>query len=502
MIEWFLCLFETFDEKAMKIAYHKFTTKKSNGGALYYYSEISKILNGLSNEGASIMQHEFRNLISSNPNELNNFVKSLDSEDVVVSNVGPYAHLYLYIRERFGGRFRIIRDVRTSSWSGFLLQEVLARPLTRPGDKILFPSNFCKQYFINLFDDSLYNECSSVCYPLFDSFPKQIPEKKNGQWPGLRMGYIGRISDDKNFSQVLEIFIQKCMDEQSKIELHCAGPVDPASTFKSIRSIKKYLAHRGVSADRFVYKGNLSYSLIWPFFRQIDVMLFPALSSVESLGRVILEAQYAGVPVVSADYAAASEILPPENLVKPVFRMNKSFDMIKPFSFGSISVDHALKSIDRAVPGEVRVTAREYKTETFVKHVLGPSMAIKCKQHNLTRSQKAFITSLDFREIDLRLGYQDALDAAGDLFYAYRAYASNRIYDRAKSLLAALRQRNEYPEQIGLQMARLLFPKEHMKLSNARTHCLAAGFKPRVILRNDIYSQWFPDALNGIDIGS
>lgn len=485
----------------MKIAYHKFTTQKSNGGALYYYSEISKILNRLSNEGASIMQHEFHDLISSNQNELNDFVKSLGPEDVVVSNVGPYAHLYLYIRERFGGRFRIIRDVRTSSWSGFLLQEVLARPLTRPGDKIMFPSNFCKQYFTNVFDDPIYNECSAICYPLFDSFPKQMLEKKNGQWSGFRMGYIGRISDDKNFPQVLEIFIQKCMHEQSKIELHCAGPIDRTSTFKSIRSIKKYLAYRGVHASRFVYHGNLSYALIWPFFRQIDIMLFPALSSVESLGRVILEAQYAGLPVVSADYAAASEILPPENLVKPIFHMNKSFDLIKPFSFGSISVDHALNSIDRAVPGEARVTAKEYKTDTFVKHVLDPSMAIKCKQHDLTRSQKAFITSLDFGGIDLRLGYQDALDAAGDLFYAYRAYASNRISDRAKSLITALRQRNEHPEQVGLQIARLLFPKEHMKLSNARTHCLAAGFKPRVILRNDTYSQWFPDALNGIDIG-
>src|SRR5689334_19359518 len=34
--------------------------------------------------------------------------------DAVVAAVGPHAYIYFYLRERFGLKFRIIRDVRTA----------------------------------------------------------------------------------------------------------------------------------------------------------------------------------------------------------------------------------------------------------------------------------------------------------------------------------------------------------------------------------------------------
>ena len=62
--------------------------------------------------------------------------------DCVVSNVGPHAHFYFWLRERLGLDFRIMRDVRTAIWSSYLHQEHLCASYLRSDDTLMVASNY------------------------------------------------------------------------------------------------------------------------------------------------------------------------------------------------------------------------------------------------------------------------------------------------------------------------------------------------------------------------
>lgn len=458
----------------MKIGFHDFETGKARGGALFFYSEAARLLSGLSS-GAHPCPHDVYWLMGQPEAELKSWVQSFSEHDVVVSNVGPYAHLYHYLRERYDGRFRIVRDVRTSAWAGFFLQENLAGPLTREGDLVLFPSQFCREFFCRQFPRWLNAANTAVCYPLSTSFPQILPEQQRDD-AGMNIGYIGRIADDKNFDQVVEIFVRLNAQAGERVNLHLAGHIDPLSRFGSIRALRRHLKKRGVPADRLIYYGHLPYREIWGFFRRLDVFVFPAVASVESLGRVLLEAQHCGVPVVAAHYAAASEILPAENLIKPVFDTTKAHRTIEAFSLGRVDEDSMIEAIAGARVGDPKGQARRYHPQTYLDLVLGYSEAPPVDA--VSGFTRAYIDDVQLQGLWPQLDAEEAMSRCRSLLQGWRGYNDNTLARRLNGMSSALFAGTTYPRRLGLYAQRLIQPQQRFELGNAREHCWMAGFDP------------------------
>jgi hypothetical protein len=263
--------------------------------------------------------------------------------DTVVCTAGPWAHLYHYWREISGQRYRIIRDVRTTAWSPYLAQEWLAAPLVRPGDLLVCPSEFTRAFYQRLFAHVTPAD-SCVLYPLAEHLPAPVDRVPGAR---LRVGYLGRLADDKNVLAVLELGRE--LHGRADVELHFAGPFyPPGGAVGSPAALVDAAVRAGLPADRIHYHGNLPYRQIGGFFARIDVLYFPAVSGIESFGRVLAEAGCAGLPVVATDYAASPELVPAGNLVPVRYREVSAQRLTSPFSFGA---PDTVAAADRVLAG-------------------------------------------------------------------------------------------------------------------------------------------------------
>ena len=428
----------------MPISYHPVQSGDADGGAVKCYSQIADILSRAPAKGHRAEQHNFWRLLRASQSDQAAFVKALGPDDLLISNVGPYAHFYHYMREKFGGEFRIIRDIRTSSWAGFWLQELYAGPMTRPGDTVLFPSEFCRQHTMNLFPKSLCASNTVVCYPLAASFPETVQRRAGS---GLRIGFLGRISDGKNASQLLTVFAKLCREVGDQTSLELAGPFDPNSRLASERALRRDATRLGIPEKDIRCWGNLPYEQIWDFLGAVDLLFFPSLANVESMGRILVEAARARIPVVAATYAAAPELVPRNNLIRTRYRIHKTWQTNGLFSFGEVDEDDAVNSLLHAEVDDDISRRPEYQESAFWDVVEGNRG--QNASPVLNPVIKAFIQSAvvePWREINLETSVQEC----GELL---RRWRTTRI--------------------VGSQII----------LGNARRHCRQAGFEPTIELR-------------------
>ncbi len=349
----------------MKVAFHKFNTGNAVGGALYCYSEICSMLQDTSCHNFEIIPHNFFSLISSSEKEQAAFFKQFDCGDVIVANIGPLSCLYYFLRNKYSGKCRIIRDVRTSSWSPYWMQEILVKPYLTPEDQVIIPSFFCRDYFIKLFPDTFSAKNTVVCYPLTTSFPETVDRRSSNF---LRLGYVGRISRDKNVDQVMDIFKKAYHEFGAKVKLHLAGPF--GNRFSKER-LALWCKQQNIPSSAIIHHGRLSYQEIWNVFGNIDVLLFPAVASVESLGRIYFEAARARVPVLSASYAAAEELQPKKNCIKTHFITNQVFDARMTRSLGYIDVEDAVAKLEGIKVGEDISRWERYQKNYFMRTIAG-----------------------------------------------------------------------------------------------------------------------------------
>ncbi|WDD92408.1 glycosyltransferase family 4 protein [Burkholderia sp. FERM BP-3421] len=465
----------------MRVAFNHYRTQRTSNGALYFYSETSKLLTQAAPAGVHPEPHDVFELLRQDERDLARFVRRLGPDDVVVCNAGPYGHFYHYLRERYDGRFRIIRDIRTSSWGGYHFQEMLAGPLNRPGDLVLFPSEFCRAYFIHHHAASLHAGNTAVSYPLATSFPATRPARPRPA-RGLRIGYLGRVSADKNFAQVLDFLAAVRRDDRAA-SLQVAGHVEGRSAARAMQVVRRELEARGIPADAVAYHGHLPYQKIWAFFEQIDVFFFPAVSSVESLGRVLLEAQHAGVSTIAGGYAAAPEILPEANLLDIDFRCDTAFDMGQPFSFGSVRLETVAETIRACTPGVPRSRSACYSEQVYLDYVTGEPAPAPAAP--VAPRVQAFIRALEIRhDLSVTSG-ADSLALLGPLLQAFNAYHDNRLSSRLLRLVRATGRSDAYPNQRSLHVHRLLAPGQRLLPSHAREHCAAAGYRPVAVLNGE-----------------
>jgi hypothetical protein len=319
-------------------------------------------------DGAVLMHSEMASLLASRhevvPHDLRcgrRVLAAVRPDDVVYAGCGPYAYLYHLWREQSGTSFRIVREVHTTLWSGFWAQEELCAPYLRPGDLVLFPTEFARRLFVAHLP-SVELENSAVAYPMLHRLPRRTP--KRASTAVLRLGYLGALSDAKNFDQVIAVFAACHRASGGRATLTFAGKPSETERHWNVDAVRRELARAGVPQSAVVALGTLAPTQVATLFDAVDVLLFPSTASRESLGRVIIEALAHGVPVVAPDVGAPVELLPIRNLLPTDLNLDRSFTM------GRIE---ALGRVDAGAATEM-LLERDFEAAAFrAEHPYSPS---------------------------------------------------------------------------------------------------------------------------------
>lgn len=220
----------------------------------------------------------------------------LSNCDVVYANCGPWAALLHLVREREQLDARIIREIRTIGWVGYIWQEEVAGRLERPGDQRIFPSRYAR----DIWDTALPGLAPArVYYPMIETGGAPAAAARNT----YGAGFFSVMSRDKGFDSVPGV-ITRLQEVGHRIDrLVLAGQLADPDLY---RSVVNSLSAIGVDVD---CRGGLPNQGVVELMAECDVVLFPTVSSIESLGRVMIEASAQRVPVVAADFGAARDLI-------------------------------------------------------------------------------------------------------------------------------------------------------------------------------------------------
>lgn len=321
----------------MRITLHDYRTDPAlpqKDGVNLAHENIAAVLRGSHHERLAVSFHDLNRLLCDEDHAR----EVLGSTDCVVSNVGPHAHYYFHLRDKLGLDFSIFRDVRTAIWSSYLLQEHLCRPFLRPRDVLMVASHYTHGLYERIFPH-LRDASTLRCYPLTVSFPAELPPRAApGGSPATRtLGYVGRLSEDKNFPDLLELLVALNQRSPGSWRLLACGDVHSPSCEPG--RVREQLRHRLGEGDFFEYLPARPHGEVWPLYRRFDAMVFPSTSNLETLGRVLIEASYAGVPVVCGEHAAAPELMPAAALCPVSYETGRSFSTHFDHRLGRVNVD-------------------------------------------------------------------------------------------------------------------------------------------------------------------
>jgi glycosyltransferase involved in cell wall biosynthesis len=430
-------------KSAVRVGLHDYRTDPllpQRDGVNFAHENIAHLLRAEKPADLEIEFHDFNALLADDSEAL----RVLSSLDCVISNVGPHAHYYFWLREKLGLDFRILRDVRTAIWSSYLFQEHLAAPLLRPDDTLMVASNYVWGVYRRMFPH-LAAYPAAVCYPLGVSFPKPRPGPRAARADErcITLGYLGRLSEDKNFPDLVELLISLNREGASerRYRLVACGQVHSDSC--APEPVNRRIAEALGDGDWFEHLPARPHERIWELFERFDVMIFPSTSNLETFGRVLIEASYAGVPVVSGRHAAAPELVHEAGLCAVDYERGRPF---------VTHFDHRLGRVDvaemaRAITSRVLRPSQSY--EAYADHpdlFLGllrkaPSIATP----ELSLSQAAFIEALEV-VLPVPPGRDEAVEQIAELadwFLALQDRGGAAYSDRIAHLLEI----TPYPER-------------------------------------------------------
>lgn len=325
----------------LRITLHRFASDESlpqRDGVNLAHTEINDLLASPEARHLSVEFHDFDRLLRDEA-----YARSaLQGVDCVLSNVGPHAHYYHLLRERFGMDFRIVRDIKTALWSCYLLQESLCAPFLRQGDALLATSNYSRQLTRHLFPH-LQGHAIDLFEPVLSlrPFAPQPAATRDGRV--ITLGHIGRLSLDKNFPQMVDLLLALHREEPGRYRLVACGSVhspecDPVAISSRI--------HRQTGrSDLFSYLPPVAHHEVLGLLRSFDYFLFFSTSNLEVLGRVMVESAYAGVPILAANHAAAPELLDGSSLLPVTYALDRPFHSHFDCPLGAVDVDAAARMI-------------------------------------------------------------------------------------------------------------------------------------------------------------
>jgi glycosyltransferase involved in cell wall biosynthesis len=116
--------------------------------------------------------------------------------------------------------------------------------------------------------------------------------------PRPRIGYVGRLHEQKGVGTLLCGFALLAGDTAAHLVIVGNGPDGPR--------LRRLAARLGI-ADRTRFLGFVPHSRMPAVLRDLDVLVLP--SRYEELGSVLLEAMYAGVPIVASEVGGIPELI-------------------------------------------------------------------------------------------------------------------------------------------------------------------------------------------------
>ena len=247
--------------------------------------------------------------------------------DAIYANCGPWAALLYLVREREGLDVQIIREVRTVGWVGYIWQEDVAGPLSRPGDQRVFPSCYAR----DIWDAAAPGVSESrVYYPI-------IRNKAVSRAPvaasTATVGFFSVLSRDKGFACLPGVIARMVAGGHRIDRLVLAGEqADPPL----YHSVVKELSDIGIEVS---FRGGLPNGEVRELMAQCDCIFFLSVSSIESLGRVMIEASEQGVPVVTADFGAARDLVHPDYRVPVIYLHGASGPCNSPFPLARLDIN-------------------------------------------------------------------------------------------------------------------------------------------------------------------
>ena len=328
----------------IRVGIHLFSTyprHPGRDGANFAYRDLARLLS--ESPRLELIVHDIGQLFKDDDAAR----EALRKCDVVVASVGPHAYLYFHLREKLGLHYRIIRDVRTALWNGYLLQEVLVTPYLRPEDSVFYSSAYSRDLFHLIFPN-VSVQSQHVCYPLRHWLPPRQPIStlKRSRADKRTIGYVGRLTDDKNFSQAIELIAALERRQPGRFRLIAVGQGKAPNGYPSLVS-----ASLGEKPPAYTWVKPVSHTKIWDYYSDFDVLFFPSTSSLETLGRVLVEATYAGVPVLASSHGATSELLDADALL-PTRYYERQYTVHFAARLGEVDVQAAVDRLvyDAATP--------------------------------------------------------------------------------------------------------------------------------------------------------
>ena len=388
----------------LRVTLHNFATnprnRKARDGANFAYAEYVRILQAHEGKGIRLQIHDFKKLCTDDGYAY----EILSQCDCVVSNVGPLSFIYFYMREKFHLSFRIIRDVRTALWNGYMFQESLVYPYLRPEDSVIFSSIYSRDLFRRLFPH--IPPCSMfVCYPLMRSFPERSVFRgisRESKTSPIIIGYVGRLTDDKNFSQALDLIIELQKRFPNRFCLRAIGE-DLSPHYQKDYVVQKLKTEIG-SAHIYEWVPPVSYSDIWNEYGKMDLLFFPSTSNLETFGRVLIEATYWGLPVLSSTHAAAPELICSEALMPTRYYTGVEFDAHLAHQLGEVDIQATVAYIldNKTLAKSDYYTRYQDHDQLFVAIVRdGNAINDRAAQPVSTEIQNQFIQAITISDLEV-----------------------------------------------------------------------------------------------------
>lgn len=427
----------------VRVGLHRFESDPGlaqRDGVNLAHTEINRLLGDGGESGLSVDFHDFDRLLRDDAYAM----RTLSAADCVLCNVGPHAHYYHHLRERLGLDFRIVRDIKTALWSGYLLQESLCQPYLRDGDALLATSNYSRVLTRHLFPH-LRDARIDLFEPVLAASAGDTPAApRRAPGPVTTLGYVGRLSEDKNFPQVIDLLIDLNQQEPGRYRLVAVGAVHSPSCHPG------EAAHRIRSAtgrgDLFVHVPPVSHAQVLEHLRAFDYFLFFSTSNLEVLGRVLVEATHAGVPVLAADHAAAPELLAPSSLLDVAYYPGKPFHSHFDAPLGAVDVHAAARKIRLREQLQAPPRAAINRPEVLMATLTGRPERLDAPAPALAPAQARFVRQLRWEGLP-RFGSQQAagavIETALDWFLALNGKAGADFDAR----LRELERRSRFPDR-------------------------------------------------------
>lgn len=281
------------------------------------------------------------------------FLSQVKQSDTVYCNIDPLAYLLYLAREELGQDFRIVRNVQTGPWNGYLLQEWLCGPLTRQQDVVFYISQYARRAFMEWLPVGSREGRHTVCYPEVFSYPNR------GAWPRLEdreysVAYIGRISRDKGFDIAMEAFEFLSQKDRSSRFLVAgrAHSLDYSRT--ELEAVKTRGKRFGV-----VFHPPVCRKDVFSLLMNSRALIFPSTSNVESLGRIVLEACHCETPVVAAAHGEIPRLVSHDAQVAPRYRSGLLMPTGTHFPMGAPSARELVEALSGRIPNVSRMILRE-----------------------------------------------------------------------------------------------------------------------------------------------